>query len=111
MAIKLVVVEASGGLERSIHAELSQRGLGVAVVNPTRVRSFARAMGQLAKTDPIDARNIAELGVKIEPQAQKMVSAAREKLAALVTRRYQLITIVTMEKNRAVTAPELCWQP
>ena len=106
MAIKLVVVEASGGWERSIHAELSQHGLGVAVVNPTRVRSFARAMGQLAKTDPIDARNIAEFGFKIEPKAQKMASAAREKLAALVTRRYQLITIITMEKNRAATAPE-----
>jgi transposase len=106
MAIKLVVVEAWGGWERSIHAELSQRGLGVAVVNPTRVRSFARAMGQLAKTDPIDARNIAEFGFKIVPKAQKMVSAAREKLGALVTRRYQVITIMTMEKNRAVTAPE-----
>lgn len=106
MVIKLVVVEASGGWERRIHIELSQRGLGVAVVNPTRVRSFARAMGQLAKTDPIDARNIAEFGFKIEPKAQKMISPAREKLAALVTRRYQVITMITMEKNRAVTAPE-----
>ena len=106
MRIKLVVVEASGGWERSVHVELSQRGIGVAVVNPTRVRSFARALGQLAKTDPIDARNIAEFGFKIEPPPQKMVTAARQKLAALVTRRYQLVTIITMEKNRAATAPE-----
>ena len=71
MRIKLVVVEASGGWERSVHVELSQRGIGVAVVNPTRVRSFARALGQLAKTDPIDARNIAEFGFKIEPPPRK----------------------------------------
>ena len=63
-------------------------------------------LGQLAKTDPIDARNIAEFGFKIEPPPQKMVTAARQKLAALVTRRYQLVTIITMEKNRAATAPE-----
>lgn len=106
LAVKLVVVEASGGWERNIHAELSQRGFSVAVVNPTRVRNFARAKGQLAKTDPIDARSIAEFGHKMEPKAQKMVSKARAKLAALVTRRYQVITIITMEKNREVTAPE-----
>ena len=106
LTIKLVVVEASGGWERKVHAELSQRGLAVAVVNPTRVRSFARAVGQLAKTDPIDARNIAEFGFKIEPRVQEMVSATREKLAALVTRRYQVITMITMEKNRVATAPE-----
>ena len=52
MRIKLVVVEASGGWERSVHVELSQRGIGVAVVNPTRVRSFARAPGAVGQNRP-----------------------------------------------------------
>jgi len=105
-AVKLVVVEASGGWERGIVSDLSQRGLCVAVVNPTRVRNFAKAAGQLAKTDAIDARNIAEFGFKMEPQAQPMISATRAKLADFVTRRYQVVTIITMEKNRAATAPD-----
>lgn len=104
--VTLVVIEASGGYERNIHAELLQREIPVALVNPTRVRSFAKAAGQLAKTDKIDARIIAEFGIKMEPAPQQMVSAAREKLADLVTRRYQLVTMMTMEKNRAKTAPE-----
>ena len=104
--IKLVVIEASGGFERRIFTELVRRGLPVAIVNPTRVRNFARAAGQLAKTDAIDARMIAEFGFKMEPKPQQMTKPAREKLAALVTRRYQVVTMVTMEKNRLGTAPD-----
>ena len=62
-------------------SELGQRELPVAVVNPTRVRNFARAAGQLAKTDAIDARTIAEFGVKMSPKAKQMVSAARRRLS------------------------------
>ena len=106
MPIKVIVVEASGGVETRLVGELAQRELPVAVVNPTRVRNFARAAGQLAKTDHIDARLIAEFGEKMSPEPKQLVSAARRKLAALVTRRYQLITIRTAEKNRLSTTPE-----
>jgi transposase len=106
LTIKLIVVEASGGVETRLVGELAQRELPVAVVNPTRVRNFAKAAGQLAKTDQIDARLIAEFGEKMSPEPKQMVSAARRKLAALVDRRYQLITIRTAEKNRLSTTPE-----
>lgn len=106
MSIKIIVVEASGGVENPLVGELAQRELPVAVVNPTRVRSFARAAGQLAKTDQIDARLIAEFGEKMNPEPKQLVSAARRKLAALVDRRYQLITMRTAEKNRLSTTPE-----
>lgn len=105
--VDLVVVEASGGFERRVFAELVQHGFPVAVVNPTRVRNFARADGQLAKTDAIDARTIAKFGYKMEPKPQQMRSAAREKLAALVSRRHQIVTMTTMEKNRLTTAPDI----
>ena len=107
MTIKVIVVEASGGVENRLVGELAQRELSVAVVNPTRVRNFARAAGQLAKTDQIDARLIAEFGEKMSPEPKQLVSAARRKLAALVNRRYQLITIRTAEKNRLSTTPEV----
>lgn len=104
--VKLVVVEASGGVEMRLIGELAQRELPVAVVNPTRVRNFARAAGKLAKTDKIDACTIAEFGEKMEPAPKQLVSQARRKLAALVTRRYQLITMITAEKNRLSTTPD-----
>jgi transposase len=106
MNIKLIVVEASGGVETRLVSELASRGLPVAIVNPTRVRNFARAAGQLAKTDQIDARMIAEFGTKMAPEPQQLVSAARRKLSALVTRRYQLVTMMTAEKNRLSTTPD-----
>jgi transposase len=106
MPIKVIVVEASGGVENRLVGELAQRELPVAVVNPTRVRNFARAAGQLAKTDQIAARLIAEFGEKMSPEPKQLVSAARRKLAALVDRRYQLITMRTAEKNRLSTTPE-----
>lgn len=106
ITLKVIVVEASGGVENHLVGELAQRELPVAVVNPTRVRNFARAAGQLAKTDQIDARIIAEFGEKMNPEPKQLVSAARRKLAALVDRRYQLITMRTAEKNRLSTTPE-----
>ena len=104
--VKLVVVEASGGVEMRLIGELAHRELPVAVVNPTRVRNFARAAGKLAKTDKIDARTIAEFGEKMAPEPKQLVSQARRKLAGLVTRRYQLITMMTAEKNRLSTTPD-----
>ena len=68
--VSLVVVEASGGYEAALVSELVGRGQAVALVNPTRVRAFARAEGVLAKTDKIDARVIARFGATMKPQAE-----------------------------------------
>ncbi len=105
MKPQLVVVEASGGVEIPLVVELAQRELPVAVVNPTRVRNFARAAGQLAKTDAIDARIIAAFGAKLSPGVKQIVSAQRQELAALVNRRYQVVIMITAEKNRLATTP------
>ena len=100
----LVVVEASGGYEAAIVSELVGRGQAVALVNPTRVRAFARAEGILAKTDKIDARVIARFGARMKPQARARREQAQVELNEQVTRRRQLVLILTAEKNRLDTA-------
>ena len=72
IAPALVVLEASGGLETGLVAELVAAGLPAAVVNPRQVRDFARATGQLAKTDKLDARMLARFGERIRPQLRKL---------------------------------------
>jgi transposase len=101
----LVVVEASGGYEAAIVSELVQRGLEVALVNPTRVRAFARAEGLLAKTDKIDARLIARFGAIMQPEARARRDQAQLELNQWVSRRRQLVLMVSAEKNRLQTAP------
>ena len=86
-------------------AELAHAGLAVAVVNPKRVREFARARGQLAKTDQLDARLLAHFAEAIRPPGRPLLSADRDRLAALVTRRRQVIDRLTAERNRQPTAP------
>jgi len=103
-APQLVVVEASGGYEAAIVSELVDCGLAVALVNPTRVRAFARAEGLLAKTDKIDARLIARFGATMKPQARARREEAQVELNEMVTRRRQLVLILTAEKNRLQTA-------
>jgi transposase len=100
----LVVLEASGGLEAPIASQLAGAGLSVAVVNPTRIRAFAKADGQLAKTDQIDARLIARFGAKMEPLPQAARDQAQIELNLLVTRRRQMVLMLTSEKNRFHTA-------
>jgi transposase len=102
----LVVVEASGGYEAAIVSELVERGQAVALVNPTRVRAFARAEGLLAKTDKIDARLIARFGATMKPQAQARREQSQLELNQWVTRRRQLVLMATAEKNRLQTVPE-----
>jgi len=102
--VELVVVEASGGIESALVSELVEQSIPVAVVNPTRVRSFARAAGQLAKTDPIDARMIARFGATMKPKAKAIRDQAQLALSQQVTRRRQMVQMVTAEKNRAQTA-------
>jgi transposase len=103
----LVVVEASGGYERRLVAEGYAAGLPVVVVNPTRVRRLAEALGIIAKTDAIDAYVIARFAAMVRPPVREPQSAEQQHLSALVTRRRQLLEIRTAEKNRLSTCPDL----
>lgn len=99
-SITLIVVEASGGFEQALVSELAAVGLPIVVVNPTRVRNFARALGQLAKTDKIDAQVIAHFAQSIRPEVRPLADSDQQFIKALVTRRRQLIDMQTAEKNR-----------
>ena len=96
----VVVVEATGGLEASLVAALGLAGLPVTVVNPRQVRDFARATGRLAKTDKLDAQVLAQFGAAVRPAVRPLPDEARLELRALVTRRQQLLVMITAEKNR-----------
>jgi transposase len=100
LAPALVVVEASGGLERRLVRALSTAGLAVAVVNPRQARRFAQALGLLAKTERIDARGLALYAERIRPAPRAQPSPELERLAALVARRRQLIDLGVQEQNR-----------
>ncbi len=107
-AVTSIVVEASGGYEQIMVTELGAASLPIVVVNPTRVRNFARAQGQLAKTDQIDARMIAAFAQAIRPEVRPLGTEEQQLIKALVTRRRQLIDMQTAEKNRRTTInPEL----
>lgn len=95
-----VVMEATGGYERSLAAHLLEAGHDVAVANPRQVRDFARGLGQLAKTDRIDARMIAEYARLAQPRPLEKLPEKQAELAELVGRRRQLLQLQTMEKNR-----------
>lgn len=101
---ELIVLEATGGLEMPFVAELAFEKMPVAVVNPRRIREFARSIGQLAKTDKLDARVIAHFGAATHPEARKLPTNDEEKLTALITRRRQIIEMLTAEKNRLHSA-------
>jgi len=105
-AVALVVMEASGGYERQPASDLRAAGLSVAVVNPTYVRRFAQGMGTLAKTDTIDARLIAHFAFVKQPKAQLAKTAEEEALSALVERREQLVSLMSVEKNRLCKASD-----
>ena len=95
-----VVVEATGGYERSLVTALIEAGYRVAVVNPRHVRDFAKALGILAKTDRIDALVLARFGHQVQPRILEEDPAGRAELTQLVARRRQLIDLRTMESNR-----------
>lgn len=98
--LTLIVMEASGGLEIPVAALLARRGLPLAIVNPRQVRDFARAMGILAKTDPIDARSIALFAERIRPTARPLKDEQHRDLDELLGRRRQLVEMLAGEKNR-----------
>lgn len=100
---KLIVLEPTGGFEMLVVAELSQAGLPVAVVNGKRVRDFAKATGQIAKTDKLDARVLAHFAAAIRPEVRSLRTEEEEQLTALLTRRRQVLEMLTVEKNRLVT--------
>jgi transposase len=106
-----VVIEATGGLQVRAAAHLAAAGLPVAVVNPRQVRDFARATGQLAKTDRLDARIIARFAQAIRPEPRPLDDAAALHLKALVTRRRELVGLRTAERNRLAQAraPQVSW--
>lgn len=104
LPVERVVLEATGGLELVAAVQMSQVGLPVAVVNPRQVRDFARATGQLAKTDTIDAAILAHFAEVIQPEIRPLASEETRQLSELVTRRHQLVEIITAEKNRRTAA-------
>ena len=96
----LIVLEATGGYERKLVADLLDAGYHVAVVNPKRVRDFARALGLAAKTDRLDARVLASFAEAIRPAPVEKMPAKQAEIQQLVARRRQLIDLRTMESNR-----------
>lgn len=96
----LIVLEATGGLELAVLAAIGSAGLPVVAVNPRQVRDFAKAIGKLAKTDAIDARVLAHFADAVRPAVRPLPDAATRALGALVTRRRQLVEMLTAEQNR-----------
>ncbi len=101
----LIVLEATGGLEKAAVCALAVRGLPVVVVNPRQVRDFARSKGILAKTDKTDARVIAQFAEAIRPEVRPLKTEEAQKLDALLSRRRQILQMLTAEKNRLQSAP------
>jgi transposase len=106
LGVALVVMEATGGYEAALACALQAAGLAVAVVNPKHARDFARSMGRLAKTDRIDARTLAELAGVLARRddvtrfIRPLADVQQQHLAALVTRRRQLLSMLGAEHQR-----------
>lgn len=99
-------MEATGGIEVPVAGALAAAALPVAVVNPRQVRDFARAAGILAKTDTIDAFVLARFGEGVKPIPRPLPDGCEQELKALMSRRRQLIDMLTQEKNRLTRATE-----
>jgi transposase len=99
-APQLIVLEATGGLETMVCAHLATAGLPVVAVNPRQIRAFAVAIGQRAKTDRLDAAVIALFAERVRPPVRPLADAATQSLQALVTRRRQLVGMISAEGNR-----------
>jgi len=105
-APEVIVLEATGGLEIPVTSALASAALPVVVVNPRQVRDFAKAAGQLAKTDALDAQILARFAEALRPAPRLLPDEQTQALAALLTRRRQLVEMLTAEKNRLSTAPK-----
>ncbi|MGZ6870222.1 MAG: IS110 family RNA-guided transposase [Frankiaceae bacterium] len=100
LAPVLVVLEATGGFEVTVAAAVGSAGLPLAVVNPRQIRDFARATGQLAKTDALDAAAIAHFAEAIHPEPRPLPDAQARDLGELIARRRQVIEMMVAERNR-----------
>lgn len=101
----LIVIEATGGLEQRLAAELIDAALSVAVINPRQARDFARALGRLAKTDRIDAESLALFAEKVQPRPMHKRPEKQVELETLVTRRRQLVGLRSIELTRQQQTP------
>jgi transposase len=100
----LIVMEATGGLESPVAALLALSGLPVAVINPRQARDFAKAIGMLAKTDAVDALVLARFAQAIRPPVRELKSEEVQGLEAVITRRRQIVEMITAERNRLYSA-------
>jgi transposase len=113
LGVALVVMEATGGYEAALACALQAAGLAVAIVNPKQARDFAKSMGKLAKTDRIDARMLAEFAAVLVRRddlahfIRPLANSEQQALAALVTRRRQLLTMLLGERQRLPLAMAL----
>lgn len=103
----LVLLEVTGGTEVSLVGALAAAGLPVVVVNPRQVRDFAKAAGQLAKTDRLDAQILARFAEVMRPAPRPLPDEQTQALAALLARRRQLVEMLVAEKNRLASARKL----
>lgn len=101
----LIVVESTGGLEIRLLTALYEAELPFCRVHPGRVREFARSIGLLAKTDRLDARLLARFAEAVKPPVTSLPGEDEQRLSALLTRRRQVVEMLTAEKNRLGTAP------
>lgn len=109
LAVHLIALEATGGFETIAAAALAGAGLPVVVVNPAQIRAFAKAIGQRAKTDPIDAAVIAHFAEATKPDPRPLPDEATRLLADLVARRRQIVEMIGAERQREkrVSVPHL----
>lgn len=105
LAPTLIVLEATGGLEIRVASALAAAQLPVAVVNPRQVRAFAHATGTLAKTDRLDAQVLAHFAAAMQPTPRPLPDAVTQQLSAVLTRRKQLVDMMTAESNRLGAQP------
>lgn len=101
-----IVLEATGGHEMPAVGALAAAGLPAVAVNPRQARDFAKAAGLLAKTDRIDAAALARFAEAMKPEIRPIPDAAAQELSALITRRRQVVQMLTAEKNRRPMAPK-----
>lgn len=108
-SVALIVIEATGGYEVPLVVALAEAGLPVVRINPRQLRAFATAVGELAKTDAIDARLIARFAANVRPAVRPLPSQKQQFFASLAARRRQLLALRTAERNRRgkTSQPEL----
>lgn len=101
---EIIVIEATGGYEKALAAALGSQGFPVAVVNPRQVRDFAKATGQLAKTDALDAHVLADFAARVRPEVRPLPSEEQEDLKELLTRQQQVMQMIQAENSRLLQA-------